>query len=221
MHLYYTVVMTAATPLTSNSTYNYYSSTSPSTIPSEQKLTSLVAGISTPLLVIALVVLAIVTIMAIVWIKKQKDTKNVHNHDTEFVDQDRRYATLTRQEYPDITIDHPTDALYAVVDMNKQGKEGEVKEVEENPPIPVEKEGQVALEVLYAVVNKQQKKKRNKETPPAQSNPGVYYNAAAIRKEHTVEDEEIPPQIPPHTVEELYTAVEKCKKKPNGSVNSS
>ena len=198
---------TAATPLASNSTHNN-SSTSPSTNPFEEKLISLVAGISTPLLVIALVALAIATIMAIVWIKKRKATKNAHNHDTEFEDQDRRYATLTRQEYPDITIDHPTDALYAIIDVNKQGKEGEVKEVEENPPIPVEKEGQVALEVLYAVVNKKQKKKQNEETPPAQSNQvdGVYYNAAAIRKKHAVEDEEIPPQIPPHMVEKLLNS---------------
>ena len=215
----------AVTPLTRNSTYNY-SNTSPSTNPSsEEKLTSLVAGISTPLLVIALVVLAIITIIAIVWIKKRKATKNVHhNHDTELEEQDRQYATLTRQEYPDITLNHPTDALYAVVNMNKQGEEGEMKQVEENPPIPVEKKGQMALEDLYAVVDKQQKKKQNEETPLAQSNPvdGVYYNATAIRKAHAVEDKEIPPQIPPHTVEELYTAVEKCKKKkPNGSVNSS
>ena len=113
----------ATTPLTRNSTYNY-SSTSPNTNHSfEEKLTSLAAGISTPLLVIALVGLAIVAIIAIIWIKKQKATKNVHNeHDTEFEDQDRRYATLTRQEYPVITIDHPTDALYSVIDMNKQGK---------------------------------------------------------------------------------------------------
>ena len=200
-------MMTATTPLTRNSTYNY-SSTSPSTNPSEENLTSLVAGISTPLLVIVLVVLAIVTTIAVVWIKKRKATKNVHhNHDTEFEEQDGSYTTLTRQEYPDITIDYPTDALYAVVDMNKQGEEREMKQVEENPPIPVEKKGQVALEVLYAVVNKQQKKKQNEEIPPAQSNPvdGEYYNAAAIRKAHAVEDEEIPPQIPPHTVEELYT----------------
>ena len=179
---------------------------------SGDKLTSLVAGISTPLLIIALVVLAIVTIIAIVWIKKRKATNNVHhNHDTEFEEQDGPYATIMRQEYPDITLNHPTDALYAVVDKNKQGEEREMKQDEENPPIPVETKGQVALEDLtvYAVVNKQQKKKQNEETPPAQSNPvdGVYYNAAAMRKEQAVEDEEIAPQIPPHTVQELYTAV--------------
>ena len=192
--------MTAITPLTRNSIYNN-SSTSPNTNPSsEENLTLLVSGIATPLLVIALVALAIVTIMAIVWIKKRKSTKNVHNeHDTEFEEQDRRYATLTRQEYPDITIDHPTDALYAVIDMNKQEQEREMKHDEKNPPIPVEKKGQVALKDLYAVVDKQQKKKQNEETLPALSNPvdGVYYNAAAIRKAHAVEYEVPVPQIPP------------------------
>ena len=195
---------TATTPLTRNSTYNYSLSTSPSTnASSEEKLTSLVAGISTPLLAIALVGLAIVTIMAIIWIQKRKATKNAHNkHDTEFEEQDRRYATLTRQEYPDITLNHPTDALYAVIDMNKQGEEREMKHDEENPPIPVEKKGQVALKDLYAVVDKQQKKKQNEETPPALSNSvdGVYYNAAAIRKAHAAEYEVAVPQIPPHMV---------------------
>ena len=56
--------------------------------------------------------------------------------------------------------------------------------------------------------------------PPTQSSTvdGVYYNTAAIRKGHAVEDEEIAPQIPPHTVEKLYTAV---MKKPKGSANQS
>ena len=141
MHLH-TVVATAAMPLSSNSTQYNYSSTSHSMNPySGDKLMSLVAGISTPLLIIELVVLAIVTIIAIVWIKKRKATKNVHhNHDTEFEEQDGPYyyATIMRQEYPDITLNHPTDALYAVVDKSKQGEEREMKQVEENPPIPVE-----------------------------------------------------------------------------------
>ena len=205
MHLYYyTVMMMATTPLTRNSSYNY-SSTSPSTNPEKLAMSSfnLVAGISTPLLVIALVALAFVTIMAIVWIKKRKSTKNVHNeHDTEFEEQDRRYATLTRQEYPDITLNHPTDTLYAVIDMNKQGKEREMKHNEENPPIPVEKKGQVALKDLYAVVDKQQKKKQNEEIPSTLSNPvdGVYYNTAAIRKVQAAEYEVAVPQIPPRMV---------------------
>ena len=56
-------MMTATTPLTRNSTYNY-PSTPPSTNPSsEEKLTLLVAGIAAPLLVIALVALVIVTII--------------------------------------------------------------------------------------------------------------------------------------------------------------
>ena len=175
----------------------------------------LVAGISIPLL-IALAVLVSVTIIVTIWIKKRKATKNVHNHDTEFEEQDGLYyATLTRQKYPDITLNHPTDALYAVVNKNKQGEEGQMKQDKANPPIPVETKRQVALEDLYAVVDKQQKKKQNEETPPAQSNSTVdrvYYNTAAIRKEQAVEDEEIPPQIPPHMDEELYTAVEKCEK---------
>jgi Na+-transporting NADH:ubiquinone oxidoreductase subunit NqrC len=165
----------------------------------------LVAGISTPLLVIALVVLVIVTIMATVWIRKRKATKNVHNHDTEQQD-GIHYATLTRQEYPEITSNNPIEILYAVVDMNKQGEEGEMKRDEENPPIPEDKKRQVALEDMYAVVNKQQKKKQNEDTPPAQSDTvdGVdYNNIAAIRKEHAVEDEGIPPRIPPHTAEKL------------------
>ena len=58
----------------------------------------------------------------------------------------------------------------------------------------------------------------NEDTPPAQSNTvdGVYCNTAAIRKEKAAEYEEVAPQIPPHTVEKLHTAV---VKKPKSSAN--
>ena len=69
--------MMVEAPLTSYST-NSYSSTSnsnfPIVSPTEEKLTTLlVTGMSTPLLVIVLVV-AIITIIAMVWIKQQKST---------------------------------------------------------------------------------------------------------------------------------------------------
>ena len=153
----------ATIPLNSNST-NIYSSTSntnfPHTSPSEETLTLLVAGISTPLPVVALAVV-IITVIAIIWIKRQKSIKSMHNQDTE--QQDGSYATLTRQEYPRITSNHPMNVLYAVVDIDKHGEEGQMKQDEqnsENPPNPEEKKRQVALEDLYAVVHKQHKKKQ-------------------------------------------------------------
>ena len=91
------------------------------------------------------------------------------------------------------------------------------EQIVENPLNSEEKKRQMVLEDLYAVVNKQQKKIQNKDAPSAQSNTvdGVYYNTAAVTKGHAVgvDDEEIAPQIPPYTIEELYTAVVK------GSVN--
>ena len=212
--------MMATIPLNSTNIYPSTSNTNfPHTNPSEETLTLLVAGISTPLLVVALAVM-IITVIAIVWIKGRKSTKSLHNHDTE--QQDGSYATLTRQEYPDITSNYPMDVLYAVVDMNSQGERGQMVQAEqnaENPPNSEEKKGRIALEDLYAVVNKQQKiKQLNQDAPPTQSNTvdGVYYNTAAIRKGHAVEDEEIAPQIPPNMVEKLYAAV---AKKPKGSTN--
>ena len=69
---------------------------------------------------------------------------------------------------------------------------------------------------MYAVINKQQKKKRKEDTPPTHSNrERVYYNT--VKKEHAMEDEVVAPQIPPYTVEKLYTAV---MKKQKGSANS-
>ena len=204
--------MMATIPLTGNST-NIYSSTSntnnfPQTNPSKGTLTLLVAGISTPLLVVALAVVIII-IIVVVWIKRQTSTNKGQNSNQDTEQQDGLYATLTRQEHPDITLNHPMDVLYAVVDMDNQGEgRDEVnldKQIIESPPNSEEKKRQIALEDLYAVVNKQHKKKQfeNKDAPPAQSNTvdGVYYNTAAIRKGHAIEDEEIVPQIPPHTIE--------------------
>ena len=169
------------------------------------------AGVSTPLLVVALAVV-IITIIAIVWIKRQKSTKGVHNHDTE--QQGGSYATLTRREHADITSNHPMDVLYAVIDMNKQGEEGQTmqgEQIVENPPNSEEKKREIALEEMYAVVNKQQKKQ---QTIPVYSTTvnSLHYNS--VKMECAVEYEEVAPQIPPHTVEKLYTAV---VKKPNGS----
>ena len=75
---------------------------------------------------------------------------------------------------------------------------------------------QVALKDMYPVVNKQQKKKCKEDTLPTYSNmdKGVYYNT--IKKEHNMEDEEVAPQIPPHTIEKLYMA---AVKKQKGSAN--
>ena len=214
----------ATTLLTNNTCSSTSNTTFPPTSPShEETLTLLVAGISTPLLVVALAVVIITIIATIIWTKGRKSTENVHNQDTEQQLEDRPYATLTRQEYPDITSNHPMEVLYAVVDMpeKSQGEEAgqlmkqDEKNVENLPNDSVEEKSGVALEVMYAVVNKQEKKKQRGDTPPAQSNTvdGVYCNTAAIRKEKAAEYEEVAPQIPPHTVEKLYTAV---VKKPMG-----
>ena len=148
-------------------TTNTYSSTSNTTFlppsPShDETLTLLVAGISTPLLMVALAVI-ITIVVAILWTKGRKSTKNVHNR--EAVEQDDGpYTTLTRQEYPDITSNHPMEVLYAVVDMpeNSQGEEGQLMKQDEknveSPPNSDETKRGVALENLYAVVDKQQKK---------------------------------------------------------------
>ena len=66
---------------------------------------------------------------------------------------------------------------------------------------------------MYAVVNKQQKKKHNEGTLRTHSNTdeGVHYNTV---KECALDDEEAAPQIPPHTIEKLHTAV---VKNPKGS----
>ena len=134
------------------------------------------------------------------------------------------HATLTRQGYPNNTLNHPMDVLYAAVDMKSQGKGGQMVQAEqnvENLPNSEEKKRQIALEDMYAVVNKQHKKKQNQDVPPTQSNTvdGVYYNTAAISKGHAVEleDEEVAPQMPPNTAEKLRdTAV---IKKPKGIAN--
>ena len=119
----------ATIPLNSSST-DIYPSTSntnfPHTSPSKETLTLLVAGISTPLLVVVVVV--IITIIAIVWIKRQK-YQIEHNQDTEQqegsyatlimgqVQQDGLYTTPVREKQPEASPNHPTDVLYAVVDI--------------------------------------------------------------------------------------------------------
>ena len=72
---------------------------------------------------------------------------------------------------------------------------------------------QVALEDMYAIVNKQQKKKCNEDTLP-NTVERVYYNA--VKKECALEYEEVAPKIPPYTIEKLYTAV---VKKPKSNAN--
>ena len=130
----------ATIPLNSNFT-NIYPDTLntnyPCTSPSDETLTLLVAGISTPLLMVALAV-AVITIMAIVWTKWRKfQTK--HNQDTEQqegsyaalimgqVQQDGSYTTLTIQNQLNASPNHPTEGLYAIVDVPNQEKEGQMK----------------------------------------------------------------------------------------------
>jgi hypothetical protein len=114
-----------------------------------------------------------------------------------------------RQEFPDASNspNHHKDVIYTAIDVSNKWKEEQMvpnDNITENPPYMEEAKKQVAIEDMYAVVNKQQKKKQNEDTPPAPpaiySNIAdqVYYNTAANRKEHAVEDEETPPQIPPH-----------------------
>ena len=167
-------------------TSNTFSSTTfPPTSPShEETLTLLVAGISTPLLMVALAV-TVVVIIIIVWIKwrkSQHETK--YNQDTEQqegsyaalimgqVQQDGLYTTLalTRQNQSDAfnSPNHPTDdSYYTVVEIESR-----------NCPYL---EGQVPLEHtrIYATVNKQQPKE---DTFTTQSNTvGVYYNSIAVK----------------------------------------
>ena len=87
-----------------------------------------------------------------------------------------------RQEQLDITSNHPTDVVYAVLDESetitciaygKTKKEGQMKEDKQNvknPPNSEETKRWVALEDMYAVVNKQQKKKHKEDTLPIHSN---------------------------------------------------
>ena len=127
-------------------------------------------------------------------------------HNQVIEQQNRPYSTRTRSEYTDVTLNDPMDALYAAVDMDKHEQEEEGKMMQEEkiveyPPNQEEKKRGIALENLYAVVNKQQKKIQNKDTPPAQSNTDdkVYYNTAlAMRSGHDdVHDEKASPQVPP------------------------
>ena len=106
----------------------------------------------------------------------------MHNHDTE--QQDGPYATLTRQEYPDTTLNYPMDASYAVLGMDNLGKNWQMKQTEENfenPPNPEEINRQEEFEDMYAVSR-------------IQLMECICYDTAAIRNEHAVEYEEIPPQ---------------------------
>ena len=45
------------------------------------------------------------------------DKSTKHSQDTE--QQDGLYVTLTREEQPDITSNHPTDVIYEVLDQSK------------------------------------------------------------------------------------------------------
>jgi hypothetical protein len=164
----------------------------------------LVTGVSVPLLVIVSAVL-IITIIAVVGIKWRKYIKRNQNTEQETV----TYSTLMRQKYPDASNspNHHGDIIYTAVDVSNKWKEEQMvpnDNITKNPPYMEEIKRQAAIEDMYAVVNKQQKKKQNEDTPPpppaVYSNTAdqVYYNTAAVREGHTVEDEEIPPQIPPH-----------------------
>ena len=98
------------------------------------------------------------------------------------------------------------DITYTAIDVSSKCKEEQMEPNNsksiKNPPYVEETKRQVALEDMYAVVNKKQKKKQNEDTPPVPvySNTAnqEYYNTAAMRKGHVMEREEMPPQIPPH-----------------------
>ena len=198
-------------PLTNNSFLSTSNISFPSTSSTEEKLILLVTGISVPLLVVALAVV-IITILAIIGINKRKSTNQ--NQDTEQQVEDGSYAILMRQKQPNVTSNHPTDVVYAVVDKSKTiacilcdktKKEVQVQQDKQNVknrPNSAEKEKQVALEDMYAVVNKQQKKKCKEDTLPTHYNTveGVYYNT--VKKEV-----EVTPQMPTlHT--ELKSSVQ-------------
>ena len=114
---------------------------------------------------------------------------------------------------------------YAVVDKKKKRKR--VKESAqgqdtipetEGDPVPLEQRGQPEQtqdvhESTYAVVHKKSKKSNayTKETAtpiPSQKvdSPGELYTA--VKKKPAEDEEEVPP-LPPHTIEEMYTAVQK------------
>ena len=59
---------------------------------------------------------------------------------------------------------------------------------------------------MYAVVNKQPKKKCNEDTLP-NTVERVYYNT--VKKKCALEDDEVAPKIPPYTIEKLITEVVK------------
>ena len=128
------------------------------------------------------------------------------------------YATLMREEQPDAlnSPNHHMDIIYITVDVNNKRKATpNIK----NLPYLEEKKRHVALEDMNAIVNKQQKKKQNEDSPPipvySNTVDGVYYNAAAIRKEHTVEYEEVAPQMPPHAIEKAtYSSCEEATNPP-------
>ena len=201
-----TIPNTYTTPLTNNST------NIPSTSPTEDNLTIillLVTGVSIPVLVIVSVIVTITIVAAIVGIKWRKQSTK-HNQNT--IQETVTYATLMRQEYPgpdaSNSPDHHNtmDITYAAVDVSNKCKEEQMEpnssKCIKNPPYVEETKRQVALEDMYAVVNKKQKKKQNEDTPPVPVYSNIanqeYYNTAASRKGHTMEYEEIPPQIPPH-----------------------
>ena len=122
---------------------------------------------------------------------------------------------------------------YAVV--NKKKKRKRVKESaqrqnttsqEEGGPVPFHdikqrdqpKQRQDVHESTYAVVHKESKKGKanTKETAtpiPSQKVDSPEELYIAVKKKSAEDEEEVPP-LPPHTVEELYTAV---KKEPKGS----
>ena len=74
------------------------------------------------------------------------------------------------------------------------------------------KKEQIALEEMYAVVNKKQKINKDTESPSIPPHVVEDLNTTVS----TTENEEKAPPIPPHTIEELYSAV---KKKPKESAD--
>jgi hypothetical protein len=200
-----TTLDTYTTPLTNIST-NEINIPSTNSTAENMIILLLVTGVSIFLLVIVSVLAVLTTtIIAVVGLKWRKSIKRNRNTEQETV----TYSTLMRQEYPDASTDdspnHHEDIIHTAVDVsNKEQMVSNDNNITKNPPYMEETKRQVAIEDMYAVVNKQKKKKQNEDTPPpppvVYSNTAdrVYYNTAAIRKGHAVEDEETPPQIPPH-----------------------
>ena len=136
----------------------------PNTNSTEGKLIELflVTGVSVLLVVVVLAVVTITVIAVVGGTKCRKSTKQNHTQNTE--QETVTYATLVRQECPEDasnSSNHHIEIIYTDVDpINNKRKEMP------NTPYMEEKKRRVALEDMYVVVNKRQKKKQNEDNAP-------------------------------------------------------